>query len=62
MVGVDINSDAVGSAKKIVAATRELENKIEIRHQTNNANIFTGIIKSQEYFDVTVCNPPFHTS
>ena len=62
MVGVDINSDAVGFAKKIVAATRELEDKIEIRHQTNNANIFTGIIKSQEYFDVTVCNPPFHTS
>ena len=62
MVGADINSDAVDSAKNIVAATRGLEKKIEIRHQSNNANIFTGIIKTQEYFDVSVCNPPFHTS
>ena len=62
MVGADINTDAVGSAKNIVAATRGLEKKIEIRHQSNNANIFTGIIKTQEYFDVSVCNPPFHTS
>jgi len=62
MVGVDINSDAVASAKEIVAATKGLESNIDIRHQTNNANIFTGIIKKDEYFNVTVCNPPFHTS
>jgi 23S rRNA (adenine1618-N6)-methyltransferase len=62
MVGVDINSDAVASAKEIVAATKGLENNIDIRHQIDNANIFTGIIKKDEYFNVTVCNPPFHTS
>lgn len=62
MVGADIHNDAVASAKKIVAATKGLKNNIEIRHQTNNANIFTGIIKEDEYFDVTICNPPFHTS
>jgi 23S rRNA (adenine1618-N6)-methyltransferase len=62
MVGVDINSDAVASAKEIVAATKGLESNIDIRHQIDNANIFTGIIKKDEYFNVTVCNPPFHTS
>jgi 23S rRNA (adenine1618-N6)-methyltransferase len=62
MVGADIHSDAVASAKEIVAATKGLKNNIEIRHQKDNANIFTGIIKEDEYFDVTICNPPFHTS
>lgn len=27
-----------------------------------NSNIFKGIIKSTELFDVTLSNPPFHSS
>lgn len=62
MVGCDISLDAVNSAKHNVSLTESLEKKIEIRHQNNNANIFEGIIKDDEYFDFTMCNPPFHTS
>ena len=36
--------------------------RIEIRHQKNNANLFEGIIQKDEYFDFTICNPPFHAS
>ena len=35
---------------------------IEIRQQTSPENIFTGIIQSNELFDLSICNPPFHKS
>ncbi|OAB78027.1 23S rRNA (adenine(1618)-N(6))-methyltransferase RlmF [Cochleicola gelatinilyticus] len=62
MVGSDIDETAVHSAEKNVASSEGLSEKIEIRRQTNNADIFKGIIKSDEYFDFTMCNPPFHAS
>lgn len=62
MVGCDISEDAVKAAKHNVSLTEGLEKNIEIRHQNNNANIFEDIIKTDEYFDFTMCNPPFHTS
>jgi len=62
MVGVDIDTNAILSAKSNVKATEQLKNKIEIRHQKNNANLFEGIILENEYFHFTMCNPPFHTS
>ncbi|WBU89006.1 23S rRNA (adenine(1618)-N(6))-methyltransferase RlmF [Cellulophaga omnivescoria] len=62
MVGADINETAVTNAKQIVAANTNLIDSIEIRKQNSNANIFTGIIKPNEKFDFTMCNPPFHSS
>lgn len=62
MVGSDINLEAIESAKVNVNATNPFTNHIEIRHQENNANIFYGIIKIDEYFDFTMCNPPFYGS
>ncbi len=62
MVGVDIDKNAIVSAKKNASSLEELKNHIEIRHQKNNANIFDGIILEDEYFHFTMCNPPFHTS
>ena len=61
MVGCDINKNAVEISSEIIRKNN-LSNTIEIRYQENNANIFEGIIKSDEYFDFTMCNPPFHTS
>jgi 23S rRNA (adenine1618-N6)-methyltransferase len=61
-VGSDIDSVAVDSAQKIVANNDSLSGKIEIRLQTSSDNIFKGIIMSDEKFDVSICNPPFHTS
>lgn len=62
MVGADIDKVAVAAAKANIAKTKSLQEKIEIRHQENNANIFDGIIKPSEYFDFTLCNPPFYAS
>lgn len=62
MVGADIDEKAVISAKNNIKINQQLSDTIEIRHQTNNANIFEGIIKNEEFFDFTMCNPPFHAS
>lgn len=62
MVGADINKTAVISAQKNIEATPSLADNIEIRHQTDNANIFKGIVKKGEHYQFTMCNPPFHSS
>jgi len=62
MVGADIDEVAVASAKNNIELNPHLTYKIEIRHQTNNANIFDGIIQADDYFHFTMCNPPFHAS
>lgn len=62
MVGVDIQEASVEAAKHIVSQTPKLKASIEIKHQKENANIFKGVINSNEYYDFTMCNPPFHSS
>jgi len=62
MVGSDINKTAIAAAIQNIETDSELSKKIEIRFQESNANIFDGIIKPDEYFDFTICNPPFHKS
>lgn len=59
-VGSDIDSKALANAQKIVEQNN-LQNVIELRLQTSK-NIFKGIIKENEKFDFTLCNPPFHSS
>ncbi|WP_026897526.1 23S rRNA (adenine(1618)-N(6))-methyltransferase RlmF [Daejeonella oryzae] len=60
-VGSDVSQSAVDSAQKIVS-DNQLENAIEIRKQQSPANFFKGIIKPGELFDLSICNPPFHSS
>lgn len=60
-VGSDIDGVAIESAKKIVESNESLKN-IELRKQNSSSAIFNGIIKSDEFFDITICNPPFHSS
>ena len=60
-VGTDSDALAVKVATQIVESN-SLSNYIEIRHQKNTASIFNGILKPQEVFDITMCNPPFHSS
>jgi len=61
-VGTDIDPVAIESANKIVESNPSLKGKIELRLQTNPKDIFRGIFKKYELFDITVCNPPFHAS
>ncbi|SMC73332.1 23S rRNA (adenine(1618)-N(6))-methyltransferase RlmF [Cellulophaga tyrosinoxydans] len=59
MVGSDIDETAVKFAKQNALQFKE---KIEIRHQYSNADIFKGVLHFNEFFDFTMCNPPFHAS
>lgn len=61
-VGSDIDSVALKSAKQIVDSNSTLNGRIDLRLQKNPGDIFSGIIKKDEFFDLTICNPPFHSS
>jgi 23S rRNA (adenine1618-N6)-methyltransferase len=61
-VGSDIDKKAIDSATKIIDANAGLKDKIELRHQKQSDSIFRGIIRAQEQFHLTICNPPFHAS
>jgi len=61
-VGSDIAPISVKNAKNIVKQNPQFKDKIDIRLQPNKLNVFKGIIAKNERFDVTICNPPFHTS
>jgi 23S rRNA (adenine1618-N6)-methyltransferase len=60
--GSDIDPDAIQSANKIIAGNPTLKGSAEFRLQKNQRDIFEGIILPGEIFDLTICNPPFHTS
>jgi 23S rRNA (adenine1618-N6)-methyltransferase len=60
-VGAETDYIAAASAKAIVEANN-LQDAIDIRKQTSYTRIFEGIIKPGEKFDITMCNPPFHSS
>ena len=62
MVGCDIDSNAIIAAKATMDANQKLLKSVELRHQADHANIFAGIIASDEYFHFTMCNPPFYSS
>lgn len=61
-VGTDIDPVALESANKIIAMNPVLTGKIELRLQIHSGDIFYGIIRPNEHFDLTICNPPFHSS
>ncbi len=60
-VGVDIDQTALENAQKILD-TNTLSESVSLRLQLDRNNIFKGIIKENDYFDFTMCNPPFHAS
>ncbi|MEQ8685048.1 MAG: 23S rRNA (adenine(1618)-N(6))-methyltransferase RlmF [Imperialibacter sp.] len=61
-VGTDIDPVAIECANKIVESNAHLRGNVSLRLQPNSKDIFNGIIKKDEYFDLTICNPPFHAS
>jgi 23S rRNA (adenine1618-N6)-methyltransferase len=61
-VGTDIDSVSINSARHFLEMNPTLKERIECRLQSDAKKIFQNIIREHEYFDVTVCNPPFHAS
>ncbi len=61
IVGSDIDLKALENAQKIIDSN-ELSPSIQLRQQSNTQNIFAGIINSNDQFNVSISNPPFHSS
>ncbi|MEG1729405.1 MAG: RlmF-related methyltransferase, partial [Bacteroidaceae bacterium] len=59
-VGSDIHADSLLNAKKIVTCNPVLAHQIELRLQPNPKHKFEDIILPGEYYDLTLCNPPFY--
>jgi len=60
--GTDVDLVAVSSAKNIVLFNPALKGKIDFRLQPQRTDIFNGVINPDDAFDLTICNPPFHSS
>lgn len=61
-VGSDIDADALASAQALLKANPASQAAISLRLQTKKSAIFAGVLKSDELFDMVLCNPPFHAS
>lgn len=57
--GSDVDPISVKIAKQIAQFNNQ---KFDIRFQKNQSNIFTNLIQPKDFFDITLCNPPFHSS
>lgn len=60
-LGSDIDAAALDHARAIVAANG-LGKAIGLRHQPVADNVFSGLLRSGEHYDLSLCNPPFHNS
>ena len=61
-VGSDIDLNSIENAQTIIDKNVVLRGKVELRFQRRSNNIFEGIIKPNDFFDVVISNPPFHNS
>jgi len=62
MCGSEIDSASFKSAQKIIDENANFKDLIELRFQINRRDVFNGLIKKDEIFDLSLCNPPFHAS
>jgi 23S rRNA (adenine1618-N6)-methyltransferase len=58
----DINAASLANVQRILDANPALAAKINLRLQPSANAIFNNIIFDDDWFDLSMCNPPFHTS
>ena len=61
-VGSDINTASLANLTNIIKQNPNVAPLFSVREQTDRGSIFKGIIRENEHYDVSVCNPPFHDS
>jgi 23S rRNA (adenine1618-N6)-methyltransferase len=61
-IGSDLDKLSIANAQKIITANEVVKDHICCRLQKSSNHIFKTIIHPDEYFDFTICNPPFHAS
>lgn len=66
MVGSEVDEDSYAFAKalqeKITMPKMRKVSNINLRFQEDRGSILKNIIKPQELYDFTMCNPPFYSS
>lgn len=60
-VGTDIDKTAINAAQQIIEKNR-LQSHIQVRLQTNKHQVFSDDILGDDYFSLSMCNPPFFNS
>ncbi|GAA4237372.1 23S rRNA (adenine(1618)-N(6))-methyltransferase RlmF [Postechiella marina] len=60
-VGTDIDQSSLKNAQNIINKN-ELGEYISLRHQPQTSLILKGVIKEDDQFSITMCNPPFYKS
>ncbi|UPO98838.1 23S rRNA (adenine(1618)-N(6))-methyltransferase RlmF (plasmid) [Cetobacterium somerae] len=58
----DIDPKSIENAQKIIDSNENLKNKVKLKLQKDRNHIFLGVIEKNDRFDLTMCNPPFHSS
>ena len=61
-IASEIDPKALDAAQNNLYANSQFRGKVTLRLQENPKEILTGIIKSDDVFDLVICNPPFHES
>lgn len=61
-VATDIDPKSVKIARLITESNPCLSNLVKVVQQKERGSIFKGIIGGDDHFDLTMCNPPFHSS
>jgi len=61
-VGSDIDAAALAAAQRNLDSNPGLAEAIQLRLQRVPSQIFQGLLRDGECFEVCLCNPPFHAS
>lgn len=61
-IATEIHLPSIQHAKQFLSKNKTLKNHIQIRHQQDKERILQGVLKSEEYIDAVLCNPPFFRS
>ena len=61
-IGSDVDPLAIESADKIISSNPSLKEKVECRLQNDPKDFFYGVLTKDEFIDLCICNPPFHSS
>jgi 23S rRNA (adenine1618-N6)-methyltransferase len=61
-IASDINEDSLATAQSIIDSNDSLKGQIDCRLQHIPKNIFRGVLTKEDKVDISICNPPFHSS
>lgn len=60
--GSDVDPVSVDNANQIASRNPTLTGRVECRLQSDSQYIFNQVIQPGEHYEITTCNPPFHSS